>query len=224
MANFEILNFTHTWILSKYSKQLKTDGKSPEWNTLESTNFGTPITLSITPTNFLLIKHENDIHEFINLWSNRSGLKGIYKGNSLLIMFKTKDVLRKFRVQFLDSNMKKSEFNCMECIKELNKFIEIFEYGSEISFEAKYYSNQMPEKNITTDSSLDLNQIAKTLMTKNEHKLPLIYQQESENELLNGEEDKVLQEFIICCLLDPKFPNFVKKVDNLFNTVLKDEF
>lgn len=50
-----------------------------------------------------------------------------------------------------------------------------------------------------------------------------MYQKESESEILNSDEDKVLQEFIICCLLDPKFPNFVKKVDNLLGNILNDK-
>ena len=61
------------------------------------------------------------------------------------------------------------------------------------------------------------------MLKKNEHKLPLLYQEKSENELLNDTEDNSLNEFIICCLLDPKFPMFVKKVETLLNDILKED-
>lgn len=73
--------------------------------------------------------------------------------------------MRKFRVQFLDS-MKTSEQNCLDCIKELSKFIEILEYGTQLSFEAKYYTTQKSDPKETTES-LELNQIAKVYCDKN---------------------------------------------------------
>jgi hypothetical protein len=61
-------------------------------------------------------------------------------------------------------------------------------------------------------------------LEKNEAKLPLFYQQESENELLNGDkENDALKEFIVCCLLDPTFPRFVTKVETLFTNIVKNE-
>lgn len=64
----------------------------------------------------------------------------------------------------------------------------------------------------------------KALLEKNSHKLPLFYQQTDETDLLGGEEESVLNEFIVNCLLDPKFPSFVKKVENVLNKALKDWF
>ncbi|RNA04608.1 meiotic recombination REC114-like protein [Brachionus plicatilis] len=208
MANFEILNFTHTWILGKYSKQIRNDQNKFEWQNLDSSSFINPINLSLTPTNFLLVRHENEIHEFMNLCTNKSNLKAFYQGNSLLIIFKIKDVMRKFRVQFSDSNLKSSQSNCLACVKELSRFIDVIEFGSDISFENRYFSVQKPKNKVDT---LELSQMTDLLVKKNEKKLPLIYQQESEVDILNSEDDKVLQEFIICCLIDPMFPSFVKK-------------
>lgn len=62
-----------------------------------------------------------------------------------------------------------------------------------------------------------------TLIAKNEHKLPLLYQNRPENELLNDKEDSALEEFIICCLLDPNFPGFVNKVECVLKNILKDD-
>lgn len=66
--------------------------------------------------------------------------------------------------------------------------------------------------------------IPKVLLEKNEAKLPLFYQQQSENELLGGDKDTdALREFIVCCLLDPTFPGFVNKVERLFTDIVKNE-
>jgi hypothetical protein len=61
-------------------------------------------------------------------------------------------------------------------------------------------------------------------LEKNEEKLPLFYQQQSENELLGGtKENDALKEFIVCCLLDPTFPGFVNKIERLFTEIVKNE-
>lgn len=72
--------------------------------------------------------------------------------------------------------------------------------------------------------SLILNIHLKALLEKNSYKLPLFYQQADETDLLSGEEESVLNEFIVSCILDPKFPSFVKKVENVLNKALKDWF
>jgi hypothetical protein len=65
-------------------------------------------------------------------------------------------------------------------------------------------------------------------MKKNEHKLPLFYQQQespqsSDSMLPSSKEERSLREFVVCCLLDPAFPSFVKKIEKVFNQVLNDE-
>lgn len=146
--------------------------------------------------------------------------------------------MRKFRMQFSDSSTESSELNCLACVKELSKYIHVMEFGSELSFEKKYFSMQNSRNKI---DFLELNQMTsviffivckisfmlkliffKLLIEKNEKKLPLIYQNEPEKDILNSEEDKVLQEFMICCLIDPLFPSFVKKVDYTFAKILKE--
>ena len=61
----------------------------------------------------------------------------------------------------------------------------------------------------------------KTLLEKNEDKLPLFYQQQETDELLEG--NSSLQEFVVGCLLDPNFPNFVKQVESILTDILKSE-
>ena len=58
-------------------------------------------------------------------------------------------------------------------------------------------------------------------MDKNEHKLPLFYQQQSDDDLLDN--SGTLKEFIVCCLLDPKFPGFVSRVEQHFTDILLNE-
>ena len=65
------------------------------------------------------------------------------------------------------------------------------------------------------------------MLESNEHKLPLFYQSMNENEILDegrgdDNDESILSEFIVSCLLDPKFPAFVQKVENALNKTLKD--
>ncbi len=60
-------------------------------------------------------------------------------------------------------------------------------------------------------------------MDKNKQKLPIFYEQVEEAELIGRADKSALDEFVVCCLLDPKFPGFVKKIENVLNGVLKDE-
>lgn len=65
----------------------------------------------------------------------------------------------------------------------------------------------------------------KVLLKKNENKLPLFYhQQRLDNDSKSDDEsEKALQEFIKLTLLDPKFINYVDKVDKLFTACLEIE-
>lgn len=56
--------------------------------TLDNTQCGEPINIMITPMNFLIINCENEIKEYINLFNSAENIKGLYKGNSLLIIQK----------------------------------------------------------------------------------------------------------------------------------------
>lgn len=65
------------------------------------------------------------------------------------------------------------------------------------------------------------------MLESNEHKLPLFYQSMNENEVLDeaaneADDESILSEFVVSCLLDPKFPAFVQKVENVLNKALKD--
>ncbi len=55
-------------------------------------------------------------------------------------------------------------------------------------------------------------------MRKNLDKLPLFYHKIEENET-----DSSLEEFIVCCLLDSTFPQFVEKVEKTFCNLMKSE-
>jgi hypothetical protein len=57
-------------------------------------------------------------------------------------------------------------------------------------------------------------------LDKNEEKLPLFYQ---ENDECDSLDETVLKEFVTNCLLDPKFPNFVKKIELLVAKIITDE-
>lgn len=68
--------------------------------------------------------------------------------------------MRKFRMQFSDSSSESSELNCLACVKELSKFIHVIEFGSDISFENKYFSIENSRKKI---DSLELNQMTSVI-------------------------------------------------------------
>lgn len=73
MANLDLFDYTKSWTLNKYSKyinnsvsyqQQPTSSRnvhSDSWKTVESSQYITPLTLSITPTNFLMIKNDSEI-------------------------------------------------------------------------------------------------------------------------------------------------------------------
>ena len=61
------------------------------------------------------------------------------------------------------------------------------------------------------------------LITNNEHKLPLLYASQSAASVVDPKEEKVLEEFIISCLLDPTFPQFVQRVHSILKKVVADE-
>ncbi len=42
------------------------------------------------------------------------------------------------------------------------------------------------------------------------------------SELLDDQDESLLNEFVVSCLLDPKFPAFVEKVDQVLKKALKD--
>ncbi len=70
------------------------------------------------------------------------------------------------------------------------------------------------------NQSPTLQDLTKIMLNKNEHKLPLFYQQEND---YCDENDSSLKEFIVSCLLDPKFSNFVKKVETCLVDVVNNE-
>jgi hypothetical protein len=57
-------------------------------------------------------------------------------------------------------------------------------------------------------------------MDRNEHKLPLFYQQQSDDD---EKEEDTLKEFIVSCLMDPKFPKFVRNVEGVFTNIVNNE-
>jgi hypothetical protein len=64
----------------------------------------------------------------------------------------------------------------------------------------------------------------KVLLEKNEQKLPLFYQQQPIEDLFDEIKEKnTLEEFIISCLLDPSFPNFVSRVEKLITNIMESE-
>lgn len=60
-------------------------------------------------------------------------------------------------------------------------------------------------------------------MDRNEHKLPLFYQQQSNADLTDEKEESTLKEFIVCCLMDPKFPKFVRNVESVLTNIVNNE-
>ena len=61
------------------------------------------------------------------------------------------------------------------------------------------------------------------LITSNQYKLPMLYANQSAASVVDPKEEKVLEEFIVSCLLDPTFPQFVQKVQSILKKVVADE-
>lgn len=74
--------------------------------------------------------------------------------------FILKDAMRKFRVKFSESSLKTNESNCLECVKELTRFLDIIEFGSDISFENRYFSIQKSKNKL---DSLEISQMTNVI-------------------------------------------------------------
>lgn len=188
----------------------------------------------------------------MNLWTSKSSLKGVYKGDSLMVIQKMRDFIRKFRVQFTRTKFKSGEENCSSCVKELSRFFPVQEFSasnqttaSQSNFSQQstsHYGFTQPSsqlqitqnraisssqafikpgsKSDKAPSSIELNDLTRVLLEKNEHKLPLFYK--SCDEAGNQEKDDAMKEFIVSCLLDPKFSAFVKKVETFVTDMITD--
>ena len=60
------------------------------------------------------------------------------------------------------------------------------------------------------------------MITNNQNKMPLLYANQTSLEN-DPQEDKVLEEFIVNCLLDPGFPQFALKVQKILTKVVAEE-
>ena len=86
-------------------------------------------------------------------------------------------------------------------------------------FDKKNDLNTQFKAKETNETSLK--DITQLIMTKNEHKLPLLYNNSTTQ--LNREEEILLEEFIVNCLLDPSFVSFVSRVDHVLNDIVTKE-
>lgn len=150
MDSFSKLSFSKVWILAKYGKLGSNDIR---WDIIDSKACGSPITLTITSTNCLIIQSENKVHEYINLWNARENFRGTFRGNSFLLCHKMKDFARKFRVQFLTHDGISAEQNCELCLKELARFVEINPHNLNSNDLNSSNQNSLPLDSLSSDST-----------------------------------------------------------------------
>jgi hypothetical protein len=128
--------------------------------------------------------------------------------------------LRKFRFKFLDYEQKTGKEHCQSFIKEIGRFFEIVEHGSQSNDDKCLLKSSMDESTEQM-STLSIKDLVGVLLEKNESKLPLFYQNQKESELIKDE--KALEEFIVSTLLDPQFPSFVNKVEKSLADLINSE-
>uniref|UniRef100_A0A1B6LKW8 Uncharacterized protein n=1 Tax=Graphocephala atropunctata TaxID=36148 RepID=A0A1B6LKW8_9HEMI len=134
-----------------------------------------------------------------------SDISASYTTNYLGIAVKlNKGSVSRFKITFGETVGKTKDANCLEAVKELRKWIPVIEHGAH-----KGVKPNTQEQVIKT-----LSQVTKELLQTNSK----IFK---DTDLILSEDS--IGETIQQCLLDPKFPTFVAKVEEILNKKIGEE-
>ena len=236
------MSVSQIWDVSKYARYIDTvsggsQGKG-EWKSYEGMEKA--IKLAVLPNHFMLSGSANVLESF-SLLDAHTHVRGVRKGDSLLIVYKMGEGCRRFRVRFQSSAGRSGYRACSECLAALVKHFpwKNFEAESESSTQqalSQTFSSQM-DKLIDTGFTASqgyqykphqdfapiptVTTSATTSATPIEGSHPLSDLAEI---LINPDSElpsifagtnyptELIRYFIQACLTDPSFPGFVKAV------------
>ena len=244
------MSVSQIWDVSKYARYIDTvSGGSQskgEWKSYEGME--KVIKLAVLP-NHLMLSGSANVLESFSLLEAHTHVRGVRKGDSLLIVYKMGEGCRRFRVRFQSSAGKSGYRACSECHTALAKYFpwKNFEAESESSTQqilSQTFSSQMDKMIDTGFSSSQVcpfkpqqdfapNPIPISSTTpaatpiEGSHPLSelaeILISQDSElPNMFAGTNypTDLIRYFIQACLTDPSFPGFVKAVQEELNILI----
>ncbi|XP_076362026.1 meiotic recombination protein REC114-like isoform X2 [Tachypleus tridentatus] len=157
--------------------------------------------LSYLDAGYLVISKGRTLHETVPLFNGKYWLRGVAKGDSMMIVCKVKLQSRRFRVQFYSDIRRSAVEQCEDCIKILSNHIP-FKYNSLSPY------NHPPSIKPQVHAEKITGEVTASQMVQavtKEIELPRAYQHTNipVNQIKN---------LLFLCLCDPNFPAFVRQV------------
>ncbi|XP_022247447.1 uncharacterized protein LOC106464078 isoform X1 [Limulus polyphemus] len=150
--------------------------------------------------------------ETVSLFNGKYWLRGVVKGDSMLIVNKLKIESRRFRVQFYSDIGRSAIEQCEDCVKILSNHIP-FKYNLLSPF------SQPPSIKPQVHAKKILGEVTASLMIQavtKETELPRAYQHT--NIPVNQ-----IKSLLFLCLCDPNFPAFVRQVQKALHEIKEME-
>ncbi|XP_013779644.1 uncharacterized protein LOC106464078 isoform X2 [Limulus polyphemus] len=168
--------------------------------------------LSYLDADYLVISKGSTLHETVSLFNGKYWLRGVVKGDSMLIVNKLKIESRRFRVQFYSDIGRSAIEQCEDCVKILSNHIP-FKYNLLSPF------SQPPSIKPQVHAKKILGEVTASLMIQavtKETELPRAYQHT--NIPVNQ-----IKSLLFLCLCDPNFPAFVRQVQKALHEIKEME-
>ncbi|KAL4218514.1 hypothetical protein ACF0H5_023248 [Mactra antiquata] len=195
------------WSLEKYARMITepfTSGTSKDgWQTF--TNEAENIQLTLTSSHQLLIHCGQKLMESISLSSMSKCLKGVSRGDSLLVVYKMSERSHRFRMKFLPKSTESGEKQCRTCSDKLSHYFPIMLPDTLNTGSSSQQVSCTPDNVSVLNGDVTISQISQALLS-NTTSLPDLYHKTSKS-------DVDLNTIIKLCLTDTNFPAFVGQVE-----------
>ncbi|XP_014673663.1 PREDICTED: meiotic recombination protein REC114-like [Priapulus caudatus] len=203
-----------SWNIHKYARFYQKPGTPENTNASGYWKYFEDVILAVTENNCLMLMKADIILESYSLWNSMNQLKGMWKGDSLLIICKSQNEARKFRVKFHSNEEKTGNGHCLDCVQMLSSYFLIkpaTEATQEDSLRDDAETQDMRACSKTCEElagTVPLKTLAQSVLA-NQGNLPLPYQEATPYASC----DDRIQNAVRTCLTDPQFPQFVAKVE-----------
>ncbi|KAH3710005.1 uncharacterized protein LOC127857882 [Dreissena polymorpha] len=183
-----------------------------------------PLQMMVTSSCQLLIHHGRRQLESMFLQQCTNEVKGVSKGDSLLIVCNMKNHHRRFRVKFsadTDKGGKSGLENCHQCVVALSRHMQIKvpACADGVNGSRKVQDTLLgtPSKDVILDGDVTIGQIAEAMSSPSGPQLPAPYSALHSNGILGD-----LNTMVKMCLTDPAFPAFVGQVEKELEKLKKE--
>ncbi|XP_013395079.1 meiotic recombination protein REC114 isoform X1 [Lingula anatina] len=195
-----------------YSRQNET----MEWKYYEATDEN-PLTLTLTESQQFVISYGNKIMESHYLVGSHTWLRGVCKGDSMMILCKIQNESRKFRLKFSSTELCSGTQQCASCTATLRKYFPLKAEGdleAVMAFEECIAKEDMDEARSLV-GEVSVADMAKALSGEMFASLPLSYHHSN----MPQEE---LSTILRLCLSDSSFPAFVGEVEAELKNIVQN--